>query len=101
MEIKEKEAEHSSTLFCFIQVDSTTSPGLGDGGGFSMGDVVTQMTGRGNSHKRLQRLLERRFNVSSTLPKVPYSNFLSHNQNIRVLNKRNTIQNCRHSCHKG
>lgn len=65
MEIKgKKEAEHSSSLFCFIQVDSTTSPDTGERGGFSEGDVATQMTGRGNSHNRLQRLLTGHFNAS-------------------------------------
>lgn len=38
--------------------------------GFSVGDVATQLTGRGNSHNRLQRLLTGRFNASSTLPKL-------------------------------
>lgn len=39
-------------------------------GAFLWVDVETQMTGRGNSHNRLQRLLTGCFNASSTLPKL-------------------------------
>lgn len=64
--LKREEGWTFPLFFCFIQVGSTTSLGMGKRGGFSVGDVVTE--DRGNSHNRLERLLH--FNVSPTLPKL-------------------------------
>lgn len=55
--------------FLFHSGDFTTSPDMGDKGGFSACDVATPMSGRGNSHNRLQRLLTRHFNAALALPK--------------------------------